>query len=68
MAYNSPNSSGSITYTSRSPKAVMLSLSGTEQGQRQSKRLGRRLAAGEFPEKKPLHRELNGNSVRMKDV
>jgi hypothetical protein len=46
----------------------MLSLSGTEQGQRQSKRLGRRLAAGEFPEKKPLHRELNGNSVRMKDV
>ncbi|SAE92420.1 Uncharacterised protein [Enterobacter hormaechei] len=34
-----------------------------EQGQRQRVRLGHRLAAGEFPEKQPLNRELNGNSV-----
>ncbi|CZX52255.1 Uncharacterised protein [Enterobacter hormaechei] len=34
-----------------------------EQGQRQRERLRHRLAAGEFPEKQPLNRELNGNSV-----
>ncbi|SAH76370.1 Uncharacterised protein [Enterobacter hormaechei] len=34
-----------------------------EHGQRQRERLGHRLAAGEFPEKQPLNRELNGNSV-----
>ncbi|CZW61551.1 Uncharacterised protein [Enterobacter hormaechei] len=34
-----------------------------EQGQRQRERLGHRLAAGEFPEKQPLGRELDGNSV-----
>ena len=34
-----------------------------EHGQRQRERLGHRLAARQFPEQKPLHRELNGNSV-----
>ncbi|SAH14957.1 Uncharacterised protein [Enterobacter ludwigii] len=34
-----------------------------KQGQRQGERLGHRLATCEFPEQKPLHRELNGNSV-----
>ncbi|CZX63469.1 Uncharacterised protein [Enterobacter hormaechei] len=35
----------------------------TKQGQRQRERLGHRLTAGEFPEKQPLNRELDGNSV-----
>ncbi len=34
-----------------------------EHGQRQRERLGHRLAPRQFPEQKPLHRELNGNSV-----
>ncbi|CZX47772.1 Uncharacterised protein [Enterobacter hormaechei] len=35
----------------------------TKQGQRERERLGHRLAAGEFPEKQPLNRELDGDSV-----